>query len=923
MKKLIRIFLFVAILSGFLFPLRAVNAQEPLPPAVEAVFNSMTPEERVGQLFLINFTGSSAEEGSKIYDLIVNYHLGGVVLTAVNDNFVAAPDTLRGAYDLIASLQRIEWEDSNNVRPDPISGVQVDHAYVPLLMGIAEDGNGYPGDQILSGLTPIPSHMAIGASWNTGLAAQIGEIQGQELAALGFNFLLGPSLDVLDIPSPSGPADIGTNVFGGDPYWVAEMGRAYIRGLHAGSDNRLLVIPKHFPGYGGTNRLTSNEIPTVRKSLEQLKQIELAPFFAVTGDSDDPQSIADGLLVSHIRYQGLQGNIRATTRPISFDVEALDAILGLQQFASWQAAGGLMVSDDLGTRAVKQFYSPGGGSFSAHDVVRDAFLAGNDLLYFGEIAYSDEQPDNYKTIISIANYFVQKYREDTTFARRVDQSVKRILSAKYRLYHSVTIFNVIPLANDLENLGESADLISELANESASLISPDSQDLSTLLPSAPRIRERLVFLTGKTSASQCTACPVEDVPAINALQQAVIRLYGPEAENQTSNFLVSSYSLETLLAMLDGLSPSYIENDIKRADWIILSITGTIGNQPAVVSRFLSERQDILGSKKIVLFSFGAPYYFDSTDISRLTAYYVLYSKQNSFIDAAARLLFKELKPVGASPVSIPGTGYELISAMQPAPDQIIPLFIDIKSSVNPTDSTTPPAPTAVPLFQIGDILALRTGEIMDHNGHIVPDGTVVRFSMTLTGEAGGILQQVETVTTRGTARASFGLEKPGLLEIHAVSEPATISEVIQLDVSSSGPVAVTVVVPEMTQSAQEPFVPTPAISDSPGLITKEGYPRLSAWFITMLLLFLTVGLFWWFGRLVFDQQLRRQLTLGALIGGLIAYNYLVLGLPGSVEFISGYQFVGVVMIVFIGEVGGWLIALAWFSVMEQRHLMK
>jgi beta-N-acetylhexosaminidase len=145
--------------------------------------------------------------------------------------------------------------------------------------------------------------MAIGASWNTSLAAQSGEIQGRELAALGINFLLGPSLDVLDTPNPSGLADIGTNVFGGDPYWVGEIGRAYIRGLHTGSKNRLMVIPKHFPGYGGTNRLTSSEIPTVRKSLEQLKQIELAPFFAVTGGSDDPQSIADGLLVSHIRYR--------------------------------------------------------------------------------------------------------------------------------------------------------------------------------------------------------------------------------------------------------------------------------------------------------------------------------------------------------------------------------------------------------------------------------------------------------------------------------------------------------------------------------------------------------------------------------------------------------------------------------------------
>ena len=922
MKNLIRILLLVTVLNGFVLPLKDVNAQEPLPPAVEAVFNSMTPEERVGQLFLVNFNGSSADAESKIYDLVANYHVGGVVLTSANDNFLASPDTIRGAYDLISSIQRIEWDDSNNTRLDPISGFQVDHAYVPLLIGVAQDGNGYPGDQILSGLSPIPSHMAIGASWNTSLAAQTGEIQGRELAALGINFLLGPSLDVLDTPNPSGPADIGTNVFGGDPFWVGEMGRAYIRGLHTGSKNRLLVIPKHFPGYGGTNRLTSSEIPTVRKSLEQLKQIELAPFFAVTGGSDDPQSIADGLLVSHIRYQGLQGNIRATTRPISLDVEALGAILGLQQFTDWQALGGVMVSDDLGTRAVKQFYSPGGGAFSAHDVVRDAFLAGNDLLYLGGIAYSEEQPDNYRTVISIASYFVEKYQEDSTFARRVDQSVKRIMVAKYKLYHSVTIFNVIPLVNGLDDLGGSSDLISEVASESASLISPDSQDLSTLLPSAPRVRERLVFLTGKILSAQCSTCPGEDAPAINALQQAVIRLYGPEAENQTSNFLVSSYPFETLLEMLDGLAPPYIENDIKRADWVILSITGTIGNQTAVVSRFLSERQDILGSKKVVLFSFGAPYYFDSTDISRLTAYYVLYSKQISFIDAAARLLFKELKPIGASPVSIPGTGYDLISAMQPAPDQIIPLFIDLKSQATPTDTTNPP-PTVVPLFQIGDIIALRTGEIKDHNGHVVPDGTVVTFSMTLTGEGGGILQQVETVTTRGTARASFGLDKPGLLEIHAVSEPASVSEVIQLDVSTSGPVAVTVVVPEMTQSAQEAAVPTPAIGESTGLITAEGYPRLSAWFIIMVLLFLTVGLFWWFGRLVFDRQLRRHLALGALVGGLLAYNYLVLGFPGSVGFIASYQFVGIALVVFIGEVGGWLVALAWFNVAEQRHLMK
>lgn len=73
---------------------------------------------------------------------------------------------------------------------------------------------------------------------------------------------------------------------------------------------------------------------------------------------------------------------------------------------------------------------------------------------------------------------------------------------------------------------------------------------------------------------------------------------------------------------------------------------------------------------------------------------------------------------------------------------------------------------------------------IKDANGHAVPDGTVVQFSMLLTGEGSGILQQVDAVTSKGVARAAFGLDKPGLLEIRVVSEPAVISEVLKLDVT-------------------------------------------------------------------------------------------------------------------------------------------
>ena len=60
-------------------------------PAVNAIqmLAKMRPEERVGQLFLVTFNGSTADENSQIYDLITNYHVGGVALLASNDNFAA------------------------------------------------------------------------------------------------------------------------------------------------------------------------------------------------------------------------------------------------------------------------------------------------------------------------------------------------------------------------------------------------------------------------------------------------------------------------------------------------------------------------------------------------------------------------------------------------------------------------------------------------------------------------------------------------------------------------------------------------------------------------------------------------------------------------------------------------------------------
>ena len=88
-----------------------------------------------------------------------------------------------------------------------------------------------------------------------------------------------------------------------------------------------------------------------------------------------------------------------------------------------------MVSDDLGSQTVRRFYDPGGQSFMARLVARDAFLAGNDLLFMGNIVSSDA-PDNYTTVVRAIEFFDQKYSEDPAFAQRVDDAVLRILTCK-------------------------------------------------------------------------------------------------------------------------------------------------------------------------------------------------------------------------------------------------------------------------------------------------------------------------------------------------------------------------------------------------------------------------------------------------------------------------------------------------------------
>ena len=223
--------------------------------------------------------------------------------------------------------------------------------------------------------------------------------------------------------------------------------------------------------------------------------------------------------------------------------------------------GGLVISDDLGTRAVSEFYATGGGQFSARTAARDAFLAGNDMLYLGNIISSDF-PDTYTTTTRVIEFFAQKYREDPAFAQRVDASVARILAVKFGLYEIFTISNVLAPASRLAELGTATEVTFDVARNSATLISPDKQDLATVMPLPPQANESMVFITDTVNTKQCSTCVEQPALAMDALQQAVLQLYGPQSGNQTNNFRLASYSLQNLQSLLDAQEIPFIEDDI-------------------------------------------------------------------------------------------------------------------------------------------------------------------------------------------------------------------------------------------------------------------------------------------------------------------------------------------------------------------------
>jgi len=915
-KRSLHLFLLLSILCALVstpyFVLaNSNNTQSTYAQKAQQLLNQMTPEEKVGQLFLITFQGSTLSEESELFALMQDYQIGGVILSRADDNFSGPQNTVESATALITQLQQKNWEYAQLSSKEEKEEKQ--KAYIPLFIGISQDGDSFPFDQILSGISTLPNQMAIGATFSTDLAKASGELLGRELKACGFNLYLGPSLDVLDASYSASGASLGTRTYGGDPYWVGELGKSFISGLHVGSNTKIAVIAKHFPGRGSSDRLPEEEVATVRKSLEQLKLIELAPFFAAsTLDPNEPTTTSDGFLVSHIRYQGFQGNIRETTKPVSFDSSALNSILNLAQFTAWRNAGGILVSDSLGGKAIRGFFDPDNKNFDGKQIALNAFLAGNDLLYLDDFQ-STNDANEMITVRATLDLFAQKYHEDNAFAERVDESVLRILTLKFKIYDIFSLSSILPQQEQLGVLGQGHDVLSKIARNAATLINPSVEELSSILPDPPSSNDRIIFLTDTISAAQCSTCEEEEIFSANALEETVLRLYGESGTGQILKRHLNSLSFNDLSEYLDNSSSrADVGSAISEANWVVFSILDIDKERPSsnALKRLLTENPGILHDKNVIVFAFNVPFYLDATDLTYIDAYYCLYSKTDEFIETAARLLFQEVVPKGHSPVSIPVVGYDLIEMTYPDPSQTIPLAIDSDNLSESKKTESKKSGVENLVFKVGDILPIKAGPILDRNGLIVPDGTVVYFLIDHMGEK----EQstiIQAQTKGGIASMSYPIQSYGRVEIRVQSDPAKNSDIFILDIVSEEGSVLSQITPTSLPTQLNPteFVSQKELTGTSAPQEKEEktIPGLIQWFLISIVILASSYACYSLTHQYVSFIEGASIAFYAVISGYACFLWFQLGLPGSFHCTNFLELIYLILwvILFVGVGAG------------------
>ena len=177
---------------------------------VESTIASMTDEEKVGQLF---WQLTASQEEGYLQELMEKYHLGGCRYNGMPGQMVLNQNRILQKYTKIPVFIACNPEQGGN--------------------GVCPDG------------TFVSSQIKIGATGKSEYARAMGHVSGAQIKATGCNMAFAPVVDITYNPECE---EVLSRAYGCDHAMVAEMGKAFMDGLH--DTDGVFCCAKHFPGNG-------------------------------------------------------------------------------------------------------------------------------------------------------------------------------------------------------------------------------------------------------------------------------------------------------------------------------------------------------------------------------------------------------------------------------------------------------------------------------------------------------------------------------------------------------------------------------------------------------------------------------------------------------------------------------------------------
>lgn len=325
---------------------------------VNATYKAMTLDQRLAQLLVVAVNPRDKAAQQRVQRLVEQLQVGGLIF---NES------------DIVSQTRLTNYAQSLS--------------QVPLLITLdAEWGPSMRQEDAPRFLR----NLYLGAITSDSLFYDYGREVARELRREGVNVNFAPVLDVIDRPGTV----VGSRSYGSDPLAVSRHGIAFARGLEAGG---VLSVAKHFPGHGSTIADSHKTLPTVTKSLAELRACDFVPFRNYINAG------LGGMLTAHLNVPVLDAKKGPSTMSRKIVTDLLQKQMGFN---------GLIFTDALGMQGAKA----AGGSPCVN-----ALLAGNDVLLM---------PDDVDAELAALKAAVQN---GTVKASVVEEHVKKILRYKYAL----------------------------------------------------------------------------------------------------------------------------------------------------------------------------------------------------------------------------------------------------------------------------------------------------------------------------------------------------------------------------------------------------------------------------------------------------------------------------------------------------------